>query len=372
MPFGSRAPIVFAVIVSVVFGALTAEARRTPRPRPTPAEQCLAAKLRATATSTDNRSRCYSLAKQRNKPVDQTCLDKAAAQLAGAIAELDSQPPCDPFDDVAKYMSQVEGFVGNVTAANLCAAKIAASGHLAKALLLCEASRAKKGPTSKGPCKQRAQEKFEAAFSRADTKGCMPTGGAAAIQNYADAMVNATSSVRIYATAQQPNGAVGNRITTNAICSGAAVAQGLLCPHTVSLLSYTSDQVSDFPTSKGLPQSAPLIAGTQRIADNWADFLDGTWSSCLGDACTPAGPVAGDIFPNSTAVFSGSNNNGTTASANCNNWTDALSSTTAIYGECYGTAGGDPFAPCEAGQTFAAPSGTVSCGAPLIFLCVCY
>lgn len=329
---------------------------------------------RRTVTSRygQDKSTCHRRAKRDRVPVSQACLDRAKTRFDEAMAKVNADSICTAIAyDRALWLTAVDEFVDSVVALDPCAAKIGASGVLAKAMLQCQGRVNKLGAAGVETCQNRAKAKLEKAFVRADAKGCTPTGGAQTVQAQATTMVNNIGAVRLFATAQLPNGAVGSRAATNAVCAARAVSQGLTCGTVVSLLSYTGDVIRDFPTTKSLPANAPVVAGTQQVAASWADFLDGSWSTCLGTECKPAGVTPAGIFPNTTGVFSGSANDGSLA-ANCNDWTSATSSATVIYGECYGSHYAEHFGGCAAGQTFATPSGTVYCGAPLIHLCLCY
>ena len=356
-----------ATLASIAILATFAEAKA---PKPAPSDTCLNSKLSATAKATAAKTKCHQIAKSKNEAVDQGCLDSADDSLADALALLLSKPPCSPTDDSAKYQDQVDTFVGGVTAGDPCASKIKASGKLGSSALKCQAKQSKKGPSVVGACNEKAQSKLDKSFAKADAKGCLPTGGADEVKDQATDLVDGAASILLFDAGQQPNGALGSRATTDAICSAAASAQMLTCTAVVSLLSYTGDQVSDFPTSRGVPTSAPIAAGAQRVADNWADFLDGSWATCLGPWCAPNGPTAANILSRSL-VFTGSNNDGTLA-ANCDDWTNTLSSNAVIQDNCYGSFFLDDAASCAIGDTLDSSDTTISCEASLTFLCLCY
>jgi len=191
---------------------------------------------------------------------------------------------------------------------------------------------------------------------------CTPTAGA-----------GATDPVRVFSvTNTMPGGTFGNRAATTARCAGAATAQGLSCTSTVALLAYgAGDDVASLPANHGVPSDAPIVAaGSEvKIADDWADLLDGSWDTCVGRGCdsgTTAGGLAGEFY------LIGANNDGTVDGANnCADW----SSTTGTFRLAQDNCSGNASPGCGAGETFAVDvcNNPGCCGTTQgSMLCLCY
>jgi hypothetical protein len=175
------------------------------------------------------------------------------------------------------------------------------------------------------------------------------------------------SAIRIFNAGAQPNGALGARATTTAICDAAASGQSIVCgTGTVALLSYTGDAIKDFPANYGVSSVLPIKAGVGAltIASNWADFIDGSWNACLGSNCRDSSTGAGIL---TGSAYSGSNGLGATAT-NCTDWTQSAGN--GWYGVspyCYGVYDGS----CLDGWTFNYSGG--DCSSPgTALLCLCF
>lgn len=342
------------------------------------AAACEAAKLKACATSALAQLKCHALAEKKGIAVDTACLTRAETKFRIAFDRIDSRGGCATTGDSADYEVEVDAFVADIVGENLCSAKIKAAGSAAQGLLKCWARATKKSEAVDTDCLDKADAKLASAFTKADSKGCTPTGGTAVVQAHADALVDslvgpvAPADIRIFLGFSAGSGNLGNRATTNAACSAAATTQGLSCSSVVSLLSYSGDTIADFPTNFGVPTGVPLIAGAAdvTVATNWADFVDGTWQTCLGSQCRPAGPTPAALVSDTSGIWTGATPNGALA-ANCSNWTEG----TVDFGSnasarCYGVSDGDS---CETGDALGQPSGGASCAAPSqSVLCLCY
>lgn len=76
----------------------------------------------------------------------------------------------------------------------------------------------------------------------------------------------------------------------------------------------TGDQISDYPTNKGVPTNLPIVGPTNiLIAYNWADLLDGTIQTTLDMAIGGFNPTY--------SWWSGANSDGTISSYTCSGWT---------------------------------------------------
>jgi hypothetical protein len=110
-------------------------------------------------------------------------------------------------------------------------------------------------------------------------------------------------------------GALGGRAGANALCTAAAPNFSFPKTNVVALISVSAgDQIRDFPALYGVPSDRPIVGPTGlRIADNWADLLDGT------TALSMAG--AGVLDPGGAFWLTGSNFDGTVSVHTCTNWT---------------------------------------------------
>lgn len=186
-----------------------------------------------------------------------------------------------------------------------------------------------------------------------------------------DAVAGTCPALRIF-SAGTSDGALGDRATTSTTCDSAASAQSLAClGSSLALLSYSGDEIKDFPTKWGFSPSLRIIAGAAgvRIASDWADFTDGTWDTCLGTSCAGgSSPPGAGILSSANAAWTGSTGLGALAD-NCADWTSGLNTDGAyiLLGQCFGQADVPSF--CDANQTFDdAGSG---CANVLDMLCIC-
>ncbi|HEY2775516.1 MAG TPA: hypothetical protein VGK20_15855 [Candidatus Binatia bacterium] len=187
----------------------------------------------------------------------------------------------------------------------------------------------------------------------------------------------AATPVKIFSvTNSGSGGSFGNRAATTATCAAAAVSQGLSCTSTLALLAYTGgDDIASMPSNHGVPSGVPIVAAGSltRIANDWNDFLDGTWSTCLGGFCDPNGPAPAGLSLADGIFLTGANNDGTVDAANnCTDWSSTTGTFSIGRNDCYG-ASGSLF--CNSGQTLATAvcNNPLCCGVPQgAMLCLCY
>jgi hypothetical protein len=140
-------------------------------------------------------------------------------------------------------------------------------------------------------------------------------------------------AVYLFPTANT-SGAVGGRAGADDKCTMAGA--GFMFPRTRinGFISVTaSDEIRDMPAMYGVPTNRPVVGpGGVRIADNWADLLDGNIAVTLRDAgVLPS--------PGSDFWYSGSNTDGSLAPQNCTNWTASNTLGDARYGRNFETGG---------------------------------
>lgn len=359
----------------LILGALALLLTTAPAHAAQTADGCRAAKIKVTASLAAAQLKCHATAATKGEAVDPDCLNKAVTKFGVGFTRIESRGSCSPAGDDADYLAKAQDFVAEIVSGNLCPAKLKASGSEGQALLKCYSKGIKKGVAVDDDCLTKAEARFESSFTKADSKGCTPTGGSATVQAQVDSFVTAVSGaapvasqITIFSAGPTANGILGNRATTSGLCSSAAATQMLTCNTVVSLLSYSGDQVSDFPTRYALPTTIPLIGGGKTFATNWADFLDGSWSTCPGPTCAPSNAAGANLIPDTTGGWSGTNSDGTLGN-NCNDWTATSDNANGINPLCSGES--DFFNGCSAGGTlYGKPT---SCTSPSQYLlCLCY
>lgn len=342
---------------------------------------CASVKLKAAATSALSQLKCHATAARKNVAVDAACIDKAKSKLRTAVDRADAHGGCATTGDGAAYEAQVDDFVAAIVGTSPCADQLKAAGTAASSVLKCYATAAKKSDPTDGACLDKADDKLASAFAKAQTRGC-PAVSTSAVQADVHALAESlacaapASSVRIFSGWSAPSGALGDRAATDAQCAAAATSQGLVCNEVVALLSYSGDTIADFPATRCMPRTAPLIAGAanRTIASSWADFLDGTWQTCLGPGPCGSGPnpipPAAAILTSYEVLWTGSSSDGSLAS-NCNDWsdgTDGSQGASSLIGDCYGVF--DHSLGCAPGQTLDA--GVGFCSEAHRVACLCY
>ncbi len=153
----------------------------------TPEQKCAAAKQKAAGKEIAAELGCYAKATGKALPtVDQLCLDKATGKMSAAFTKAGTA--C--VGDLTGVQSQVDGCVnqlmatatapvnpGDPPATGKCPAdKIKASGKKSAAKLGCTAKSAGSGKPLDPLCIMKAETKFDAAITKADSKGtCVGT-----------------------------------------------------------------------------------------------------------------------------------------------------------------------------------------------------
>src|SRR5262245_22759004 len=165
----------------------------------TAGQVCAAAKLKATAKAASDSVTCHAKATQKGIGADPSCLAKAETRLTDAFAKAEVEGGCVTAGDAsaidALVGSSVGAFVGAlrpVADANRCAAaKLKAAGKKAKTKLGCHAKAAKQGGLVDPGCLAKAEERFTAAFGKAEGKPpCLTSGDAAAVEDSVDGLVD--------------------------------------------------------------------------------------------------------------------------------------------------------------------------------------
>jgi hypothetical protein len=122
------------------------------------------------------------------------------------------------------------------------------------------------------------------------------------------------------------SGAIGGRSGADILCHQAAVwASGL--PSDATNRAFISvnatDEIRDMPAAYGVPTNRKIVGPSGiKIADNWADLLDGSIDTSL----EAAGVTTASFW------YSGSNPDGSLASEHCSGWTEGGSPHQGWYG----------------------------------------
>jgi len=123
------------------------------------------------------------------------------------------------------------------------------------------------------------------------------------------------------------DGVLAGRLGADWLCGKAALGMDGLPLHsrTQAFLSVdVSDQISDFPTLFQCPIDRTITGpGTEVIADDWADLLDGTIDQTL---------AAAGILGSNDFWYSGTDSAGDVTAQTCDGWTDGSTVGGATYG----------------------------------------
>ena len=119
--------------------------------------------------------------------------------------------------------------------------------------------------------------------------------------------------------AGQTQSSLGGRAGADAKCVTALAAEAALTGASVhAFISVTAtDEIRDMPTTYSLPTNRPIVdVNGKKIADDWADLLDGTIDVALDETA-----VLGAVGNNDSFWHSGSNADGSLHADNCSGWT---------------------------------------------------
>src|SRR5262249_17597646 len=171
-------------LVALVLGAA---APVTAKAKPTPAQKCTAAKLKASAKKLSAKLACYAKAAAKNAPVDGECTGKAETSFRTAFSTAEGKGGCVPTGDAMAVEADIEAFVqsevaalpgGETKDAGKCASsKRKAAGQKAMAKLLCYAKAGTKNVPVDQTCLGKAGTDLRKAFTKAEKKGGRATSG---------------------------------------------------------------------------------------------------------------------------------------------------------------------------------------------------
>jgi hypothetical protein len=166
------------------------------------APKCAAAKQKAAGKKANSLLACYAKATLKQSSVDSACVTKVQDKFTTAFAKADAAGGCILTGDAPNVEPVVDAFASNIVtltpatmpaATPKCpAAKQKAAGKKASSLLVCYAKATLKQIAVDPACVTKAQDKFTAAFGKADTAGgCATTGDASNVEPVVDAFVTA-------------------------------------------------------------------------------------------------------------------------------------------------------------------------------------
>lgn len=184
--------VAFALFALLVATSGIAEAK------PSTAQVCEAAKLKATGQKEFAKLKCYRQAVKADTPVDPACLTHAETNFDNSIAAADAEGECSGDGPtleatVVDYVDDVESELpagGDQAARNCTAKKVKATSKKAKAKLGCYRQAVLKGTDVDQACLGKAEKKFNTVFAKAEQKGgCNTIGDAAALETETDNFV---------------------------------------------------------------------------------------------------------------------------------------------------------------------------------------
>lgn len=121
------------------------------------------------------------------------------------------------------------------------------------------------------------------------------------------------------------SGAIGGRSGADILCYQAAGSSGL--PDDATNRAFISvsanDEIRDLPSNYGVPTDRKIVGPTGiKVADNWADLLDGS----IDNSLQAAEVTSADFW------YSGSNADGSLAAEHCSGWTEGSHPNQGWYG----------------------------------------
>ena len=168
--------------------------------KPTPAQKCTGAKMKAAAKKVTAKLACYAKAASKTLPVDDACLGKAGTTFTTAFSKAESKGGCVTVGDRGTVEATIDSFAqseataippGETKDAGKCASsKLKATGTKAMGELLCNAKAATKNIPVDPDCLGKAGANLTKAFAKAEKKGgCVTTGDAGTVEQAVDALV---------------------------------------------------------------------------------------------------------------------------------------------------------------------------------------
>lgn len=110
------------------------------------------------------------------------------------------------------------------------------------------------------------------------------------------------------------DGNLGGRSVADTLCGDSSnIPSGVTTVYAFISVS-SSDTIASMPANYSFPTDIPIYGpdGTSKIADNWADLIDGSIDMTLETA---------GVFSSSDTWYSGSDTDGTLHTYYCNGWT---------------------------------------------------
>ncbi len=185
--------LVYGLVALVPFLAISAHAAVTP------AQRCTAVKLDAAARAVAAHVGCHARAVEKSTAVRLGCHESADRRLDVAFARIEARGGCEFVADVGAIDTAIDALVDALLAGaspGRCGAtKLRTAAQRAFGELACHRVAARHGAAPAPACQDKAEERFLAAFARADKRlGCATTGDAAAVQAILDAFVAETAT----------------------------------------------------------------------------------------------------------------------------------------------------------------------------------
>jgi plastocyanin len=226
--------------------------------KPTPAQKCTGAKMKAAAKKVASELGCYAKAASKNVQVDSVCLGNAGTAFMTAFSKAELKGGCLPIGDAGTVEATIDAFVQSEatalppgeTGGKCASSKRKAAGSKAKAQLLCNAKAATKSIAVDLACLSKAGANLTKAFTKAEKKGgCVTTGDARTVEQAVDALV-----AQVVA---QLTGGAGTTTTTTTTAATTTTGSG---SSTTTSPTTTTSPSSTTSTTMG-PTTHTVIVG---------------------------------------------------------------------------------------------------------------
>jgi cysteine-rich repeat protein len=138
---------------------------------------------------------------------------------------------------------------------------------------------------------------------------------------------------KVFVTSTLHTGNMGGLAGADAICNTRAAAANLTGTYMAWL---STSEVNGTPATRFVQSAVPYLkVNGVKVADNWADLIDGTLDSPIDVTETGGATPIGTFTCQAKSVWTGTNANGTLYNNglnSCTNWTSTVSNTGALWG----------------------------------------
>ncbi len=232
--------------------------------------KCSSSKMKVTGKKASGRAKCYAKAVAKGQTVSSDCLSKASTNFGSGFAKAEAKGGClAPNGDTNAIESKVDTFVDTVRnivnssapGPSVCdSKKIAASGKKASNKSKCYAKAIAKGLAVDGNCLSKAELKFSAAVSRAESAGgCTHVGQTNSLESAVNAFINDVNA--------ELAPAASTTTTTSAASTTTTLGPRLSFTTTVGTTSCGGAGLATPPAAPVSGEIDSDTAGTTKISD---------------------------------------------------------------------------------------------------------